>query len=96
MTKLTHKHANAPVGMTVFFDTDVGALGGNPFKAETPFGFAVTVGIGNEFVRADHLEAERDALREALKTLLFTCEATTFSDQYPAECEAARQALGDE
>jgi len=53
--------------MTAFFDTDVRALAGNPFKVETPFGCAVTVGIGNEFVRAYHLEAERDALREALE-----------------------------
>lgn len=39
------------------------------------------------------LEAQVKVLREALERLLAPCEATTFSDQYPAECEGARTAL---
>lgn len=52
-------------GMTVFFRFDPAKIGGNPFHVDTPFGRPATVSRGNEFERADALQARLDALVEA-------------------------------
>lgn len=43
---------------TLVFKGDIRAFKGNPFKAETPFGIPVAVGVGDAFDRIAELEAK--------------------------------------
>lgn len=73
----------------------IDALGGTYSCEEVSSGFAMGHGLAiaeamGAVQAADDLTAE---LLEALQALAAVAEMTTFSDQFPAECEAARAAI---
>jgi len=46
--------------MTAVFECDIQKIEGNPFHIETPFGKAISVGIGDAFSEIEELEARAD------------------------------------
>jgi hypothetical protein len=65
--------SETPKRMTAVFEFDLRRYHGNPHRAETPFGRPETLMIGDAceesdltLARIEALEAERDALRQAI------------------------------
>ena len=42
---------------TIVFEGDIGAINGNPFHIETPYGKPVAIGRGDAFAELDELRA---------------------------------------
>lgn len=77
------------LGVTCWFPIDPHSIKGNPLKIETPYGVAQQVSIGNEFERADALEARAEVLRaerDVMRGVVEAAAGVEFMFRRDGEC----------